>query len=282
MKYLIFFAILSLFLIGITSAQNSSLGCQYQERMDSGKTQQIFYDSSENLINNPLQFVFSDGQAENIGGPCNCKFSFTIKNNFEEKISMKLYYVSTIGANRHDNSADISLNPYESKTISGELGDMCWASCGIDSGSISYQINSDSEIKSKIEKILTDVCKQCNGKDCLNDGQNCSIDSNCGSGVCNIIGICGKDKIVDCPSGFKNCNNQSCLKFNAKKNGEKFSCEFECKSGYGEDGLCQNTVIQEILRYLFILLSLIILLSVIYYIWTGKNIMVYFNNINKK
>jgi hypothetical protein len=257
--------------VGIISAQDN-LTCQYQENQDTGKTERFFYDSYENIIPNPIQFTFSGGDAYNIGGPCNCHFSFTIKNNAEEKVSLKLYYISVIGNNRHDNSEDIKLDAYESKTISGDLGDMCWASCGVDSNSVSYQFNSDSEIKSKIENIFVDVCKQCNEKDCLNDGENCSSNFECGSGICNIAGFCGIQKVADCPEGFKNCNNQSCLSIETKNIGEKYSCEFECKTKYGKEGICKVTIKEKISKFIFITIFVLIIIQIIYFIITGEKL----------
>ncbi len=44
----------------------------------------------------------------------------------------------------------------------------------------------------KPTKVITykDVCRQCGGRACANDGENCIANSTCGSNICNIAGFC--------------------------------------------------------------------------------------------
>jgi len=52
------------------------------------------------------------------------------------------------------------------------------------------------------------ICKQCNGKTCLNDGAACSFDSACGAGICPFTKRCNS---FTCPGGTLNYNSQTCL-----------------------------------------------------------------------
>src|SRR3989344_1151744 len=84
-----------------------------------------------------------------------------------------------------------------------------------------------------------DVCQKCkDGKICLNDGDVCKEDGQCGYNKCTIAGFCGKED-WQCPEGMLNCNNQTCLKPSTKNVGESYKCEWECLSGIGKEGVCK-------------------------------------------
>jgi len=220
---------------------------------------------------NPLSFSnFITGKSYNVGGPCNCDTGFSIKNNLDKEISFNLFYKSVIGSITYDRTKDLTLAPFASETISEKLSDSCWAECSIDKDSVSYNFYSNTDVFARTEAETIDVCKICNGKNCLNDNQNCSLNTQCGSGICNIAGYCGKSKVVECSSGLKNCNNESCLAPAVKEVGQPYLCEFECKEGFGKDGTCTHTFTGNFLRFLFILFSAIVLLSIIDYFWTNK------------
>lgn len=66
---IILFILLVFSYIGIASAQNNSLGCQYQETIDTGKMQSVLYDKKGNIYPDPIEFVnFVSGQGR--GFPC--------------------------------------------------------------------------------------------------------------------------------------------------------------------------------------------------------------------
>ncbi|MBT3297921.1 UvrD-helicase domain-containing protein [archaeon] len=71
--------------------------------------------------------------------------------------------------------------------------------------------------------------------------KECSIDDDCNSGICNILGYCGDTKIVSCPEGYMNCNNVSCLIPSTKDSGNIYSCEWECNSTVGFEGICKSS-----------------------------------------
>ncbi|MEK6888079.1 MAG: HNH endonuclease signature motif containing protein [Candidatus Aenigmatarchaeota archaeon] len=103
----------------------------------------------------------------------------------------------------------------------------------------------------------TDACKICpNGIVCQNNDTKCYGDSQCGSGICNIAGVCGNTKIVACSNGLKNCNNASCLEPSIKEKGQSYSCSWECKSGVGENGVCSMNLSDTLLFLALIILVL--------------------------
>lgn len=267
MKKQIWLALI-LFMLSLngTFADDSSLNCTYQEKFYTGNTTRVYYDSSGDIIQDPFSFTFNNGNEEGIGS-CYCKFSFTVKNNVNKKISMSVYFTSFSGDNRHDNNKEIILNPYEIKTIRGEHGDACRASCGVIQNSVNYEFNTDSDVISIMEKIYAFKCKECDNTICLNDGDNCSTDLECGSGICNIAQFCGTVKVVNCPQKLRNCNNLSCMSPSSKNAGENYSCVWECKSGSGNGKACENTFRQQIPKYLYAMGMLITLILIIFFIW---------------
>lgn len=114
----------------------------------------------------------------------------------------------------------------------------------------------------KPTKITTykDVCRQCGGRICANDGEKCIANSTCGSNICNIAGFCDTKLIVPCPNDLLNCNNQSCVEPSVKETGQAYSCEFECKSGRGETGVCKRAQIWDYLYVAFFVIIGVVLL----------------------
>ena len=275
-KILLFFLFFIFSVTGVI-AQNNSLECQYQETIDTGKMQSVLYDKEGNSYSNPIEFTnFVSGQGR--GFPCSCKTSFDIKNNIDKKISLTLFYqVGGYGQNAETTQKNTTteLGPFSKQMIvedvPGGTGLGGCGGCGI-SSNIQYNFIPNDEVIAKSEKIYQDICKQCNGKVCLNDGEKCSSDFECGSEICNIAGYCGIQQIVDCPQGFQNCNNETCLEVGTKKTEESYFCEFECKSNHGEKGVCKLTLKNKFLRILFFIFALVILIGIVYIIWTNKSI----------
>ena len=60
--------------------------------------------------------------------------------------------------------------------------------------SITYLDTEDVSILPKSITTFDEVCKECpdsSGVQCKNDGETCTIGTECGSDICNIAGICG-------------------------------------------------------------------------------------------
>jgi len=191
-----------------------------------------------------------------------CKTSFILENTIGKEVNFEIYYnilyYDHIGVlNRIPKELNLSLGPNEDKVISDESGTWGYHNCNIEKNLIKivYSPSTDLDIK--------------NGK--IN-GQKCSSDSVCGSGICNLRGICGTEKVVECPEGFQNCNNESCLEIGTRKAGEKYSCEFECKTNYGEGGVCKIPTKEKIFKGIYIGIFLLISVFIIYIILKDKKL----------
>jgi len=53
---------------------------------------------------------------------------------------------------------------------------------------IEFKFQTNNYTEARWEKEIIENCKQCSGKDCLNNGQNCTYDFECGSNVCSQTG----------------------------------------------------------------------------------------------
>ncbi len=284
----IFNFILLVFLISsltsLVSAQNA-LNCQYKDKQDTGQTITYLQDNEGNNYTNPIEvrdFVstqrcpYTAGCAG--GVPCSCKISFVVRNLINKQVTLKIQYTITHSRINgysvqstviHNDAKEINIDPLSNYLVQGEYSDDTIGcndqECSVNTDSIRYSFISNDETTSKTDKVYQDICKMCGDKICLNDGEKCANDYECGSATCNIAGLCGKEKVIDCPIGLKNCNNQSCLKPSTIRNGEKYLCEWECKGGVGEAGLCKQSLKELILKGLFILTFLILLIGITYY-----------------
>lgn len=124
-------------------------------------------------------------------------------------------------------------------------------------------------VSSSIEQVpyIREVCKKCEGKNCLDDGSNCERSSQCGSLVCNIRKECGPKNsafVVPCPENQKNCNDTKCATPSSLGVGQKYECTWECKTQFGVDNVCQKTpeeLQRERANQIFIFVAIIILIS---------------------
>jgi hypothetical protein len=275
--------------VGIVSAQNN-LTCQYTELNETKENSnvckiwnssdeyiQVVYDKDGNRYENPAEI-------KNVihgGYPAGCGIVtyFDIQNKIPVNISLKVKYtLSHSGGTQGNGEKYFDIAPLEKVTVQDSLS-YCWGTAQLSNFEIFYLDNNYTEVKIEkktektcieYEKKKIDVCKQCNGKNCLNDGQNCSSNFECGSGICNIAGVCGTQKVADCSEGYRNCNNESCLEIGTKKIGEEYWCEFECEKNYGENGICKIPTKEKIFKFIFIFIFSLILIFAIYLIIANK------------
>lgn len=142
----------------------------------------------------------------------------------------------------------------------------------------------------RIEECITGYLNK-NGACALKNGETCSIDDDCVSGICNIAKVCGSIRVVLCSNETKNCNNISCLIPSVKqaeepyscdwecnnqtlpceglckipsisRAGAKYNCVWECKSGKGKDGVCEWGVKEWV--YFWVIIFIVILVSYLY------------------
>jgi hypothetical protein len=157
--------------------------------------------------------------------------SFTVSNL--NSFQVKAYFNYTVtGYVNVEKFYGIPINGKDQAVIYA----MCYANditgnCSIVPASVSYFITQPKNA----EICMTDVPKI---RELIN--KPCKKDSDCPT-LCNIAGFCAKDKIPSCcPEGKTNCNNKACLTPSIKSGGEAYSCEWECKSGSGVDGVCKD------------------------------------------
>ncbi len=170
-------------------------------------------------------------------------YQFNVKNNLDYPLDLTVSWI--VGGKLK--SQQISLDPLGYKLIKGQyqqdLG-------GLSQDTIKVELNNYEE---RIETVLNErtVCVLCDGITCLNDDIQCKENSQCGSGICNMAGFCGHEEEIICNEwlpGTENCNNQ-CLTPLSKAIGEPYSCDWECSSKTGEEGICQRSPPS---KYLFI------------------------------
>ncbi|MBS3077777.1 hypothetical protein J4233_05940 [Candidatus Pacearchaeota archaeon] len=267
MKLLNLVLVSSVFLvifINFVSAQENQLSCQYKELKETNDFIQVLYDKQGNRYENPVEIKNIDGGQGRI--------SFDLNNKIPFLVSIKVNYdTSHSGGGFWPNQEEFhEIESLGTITIlnTGSSG-ILWGTSSVSNIRITYLSNNELDVKS--EKKKEEFCKLCGEEICLNDGVGCVNDANCGSEICNIAGYCGTQKIIDCLDGLQNCNNQSCLEPKTKGWGQPYSCEFECKSEYGENGACAIPLKEKILKGFILILFVVILTLVIYFTLTGKN-----------
>lgn len=242
MKKQLFFLFLALFLINSVLA----LDCQYTKNESYEVEEEWFYFDSEfegtNLNMNEL-VIFENNH-----------LSFIVHNNLTIPIKVELNYTlrsEWFGTNT-PTSIQLEVAPRSSETHQEERisSGGSWASKywieKFKPSILDPRITSEWKTVTKQRKI----CELCGNEICLNDGASCNPlydDSKCGSGICNIAGFCGSQKVVDCPNGKLNCQDKTCLESSTQEEGESYMCSFECKSDRFENGTClkSSLVLQE-------------------------------------
>jgi len=262
--------------LGVVGNSTNTI-CQYNAQQDTGKVVSYLQDDEGNKYENPVQAGDFSGQSTGSVFIGSCTTTFILKNTLDKAIPLKISYIHTYNQDGKltltPRSLDLTLSPFENYVVSETIENIAPAqSCSVDPDSVNIIYQSNSQLELKTDKIYEEVCKKCGGEICLNDGEKCSSNSVCGSGICNIAGFCGTERITECPTGLQNCNNKSCLKVGIKKVGERYSCDFECKTGYGKEGVCETPLNEKIFKIVFIVVFLLISALVIYLILSDKRL----------
>jgi len=270
MKKLIFILFLSIFLLGSVYA----LDCQYTDieyynEIDSKLVNNVGKILAEPFEISPSTIIPQGFPTIEVYNPN--RFDLSINISYTQVISSSLTGTSTF-----DSNLLVEIPSFSNVTLKGEQGFGPGYNNYIDLSSIKYQVIEPEELELKNVEITKNqtICKICpNGKQCLDDGVDCSISNECGSGICNIAGICGTKGslfIVPCPNGKLNCKNESCLTPSTKEVGEAYSCDWECKSDRGKDGKCLPSIKELVYWIMGISLTIILIgISIIYFIKNG-------------
>ena len=203
-----------------------ALDCQYtQER---NYTIDVYHG-----YNKQTSEILKDPKLDNIHISTTGMWYFELINENDFELDFRIVY--KIGGDRHYQV--INLKPREIKGID-DYGDRRGE---FDQSSILFEYYNTSSIYGKWSKEpRTEVlCKECNGKTCLNDGSPCQINSECGGTFC-IKGICTDSERCynndcKCNSNEIQCDdNKRCVMKNSIAIDTKTICEKneECVTGY--------------------------------------------------
>jgi hypothetical protein len=195
--------------LGIGSVTN----CSYKEPMDTGTTISFWQDNEENKYETLVESRDFNGESTGSVFIANCKTSFLLRNNLDKEIPLKVSYVITYTQDGKTElfpkSLDLTLSSFEDYFISDTVGGVAPAQqCSVSPDSVRINYLPNSELTLITEKVYEDVCKKCGNDICLNDNEFCGEDSECGSGICNIAGVCGDNEVVSCPNGTIGKNDQ--------------------------------------------------------------------------
>ena len=198
----------------------------------------------------------------------------TITNNLRVPVTLNISYeMKSSWFGNHKSNHIRTVKPQDYEVIEDRSAYSCRRyPCSI--ARLKHYFVEPNIITSEIQTVTKsrEVCMKCAGECCLNDGESCSRDIECGSGICNIAGYCGQKSVVDCPEGTKNCDDKSCLTPSVKKDGEPYSCEWECISGVGNNGICKRSP-KKVLwtTAIFIAFVALILSLAWFFYWRGLN-----------
>ena len=242
-KKLLLSIFLGLFLINFMSA----LDCNYTEPKTIQELKLGIYNADGTFFGDPL--ILKDFVGTYCGFDCGGTPSFTIANQYSLEMHINLsalLFKPGLQAYPEAKSTiirEITLAPYGEYKFEG-------SNIGIGSNyfpndSITYTfLNSTLSLKTDYRDVQITICEICEGgKLCLEDGMSCTWDSDCGSDICSGMSICVKTESErnDCGSLLSFCDkNKKCVQRQSKSFGDLANCEFECKSGFIENGKCKT------------------------------------------
>lgn len=252
---------LIILLFAFVLINTSTLACQYTiDVFNHSESKLVPYSDDEKLEEPYFEFSENCWDTLKIVNPNPVPINFTL--------DVDLFGQSVFGTETIRPRFEIYIEPESNFELSPQSPWWPIAKCKKFLNNYDVIWKSNDFVELKLEKIdyYDEVCKRCNGKICLDDGVACSLDSECGHGECNIAGVCGP--FTKCASTQLNCNNETCATPSVKENGEAYSCEWECKSGIGQNGICKAvdippSLIKIVLR---IILILILMLFVAYFV----------------
>jgi len=247
-----------------------ALDCQYTETENDEVEDFYFKEGNNYLYYNVLEiknFQQSSRNGDRYITYSTSPVKFDVKNNYLEQIEFYLIFIM----NGEEQRINQTIDSGGFKTI--EYG----YPNNIDNSTFKFEIISPSNLEYVFEKRIypREVCKKCGNEICLDDGASCNPlydDSKCGSGICNIAGFCGSQKVVDCSNGKLSCQDKICLESSTKEEGESYMCSFECKSDRFENGTClksteQIKIDKEAFWRRIIIFGVIVIIVSSFFVW---------------
>ena len=121
-------------------------------------------------------------------------YSFNVKNYAPVNVTLNVSYSIYQWSSTFSGLVSTTLTPYQSYPVSGGTG-FNSAYGGVSLGDFNIIYFSNEEVDVKYENMTNTVCRTCGDKICINDGDSCTKDTECGSGYCsnygNTKGLCG-------------------------------------------------------------------------------------------
>ena len=218
-KHYFLLLFLILLIVPITYAQ---ITCEYTDYEE--------YYMNETVLTYELSNKIS-GKALELSDFTQGNFSSFMAYNPNDFEVVAMFKFTVEGHGGSDKEFGIRIKPQDY----GKVKEICyhqstWGECYINQSSIEYFIVKPELMYPKnlnIKKI-GEICDI-----------PCTKPSECYTGICNIAGFCDTKKIVDCPDGTKNCNDERCIRPSIKEAGEAYLCNWECESGIGMEGVCK-------------------------------------------
>ena len=273
MKTIISIIVLVSLVILLNANIVQSLACQYTEQEKYETNESRLVDSSSGKILGLPLLVQTDGKGENY------RDRLKITNPLNQTIIITIQFYQLVSSNetvRYNNIYDnMTIEKNSFVTVLSGKGFFDYYITSIDINSVTYSITNPPNIVLKDTMIYHNrtICKICNAKNCLNDGEKCTSDYQCGSGICNIALLCGKEKIVSCEKIIPysmNCMNKSCLIPSKKTEGQAYLCKWECESGRGSNGICQQSIFVLAFWWGLLIISLLAIWKVISFVLKTK------------
>jgi hypothetical protein len=164
-----------------------SAECQYKDEINSGVYKQVLYDFNGTKYENPI--IIDSFRCSCLENDCNTYFN--IKNIIDKNVNIRIFYqimiTNGVGSTVHNRDKNILISKQflyiETDKVNWQFKD-----CYILQDSISYVFISNNETIAMVEELKNITCKKCGIKDCLNDGDLCTYDFECGSNVCSNTG----------------------------------------------------------------------------------------------
>lgn len=239
MRKIFLFSFLILFLTFSVS------GCNYTQENYGDVVHTVFYENGTRLDYPLIEIVnFKQGYNSEYWGHLDIDAEFTVKNNHPFRIiSLNVSFIK----NGINDLESLVIDPLGYKVVKRTESDQI----DINTVSLSFLDDDLSYNSETVREVVNISCKMCGEQLCLEDGQTCTSDKECGSNVCSGMRICVKDKNLraDCSENLSFCSvSKTCVQREVKSFGEFASCEWECKSGFLENGKCKTCENSECLK----------------------------------
>ena len=235
MKKLIILFILCILTINIVSA----LDCQYTEINEYTITKEVLVSQERDKYYNQTLNLSDFGVYKLYNNDVN-KGRFRITNNFYFEVQVIVTFENSYNKVI---TRTVDILPKSFVIIDNIKccnGGIC-GHCSVKQNTVQYEILEPEHLIPEYKDFNQQetICNECNGKDCLNDGDLCSFPNECGGGYC-IEGYCSNDNFCfnnDCKcseSEIQCDNNQQCVKRNTVLIDIKPECNKpqECVTSY--------------------------------------------------